>query len=114
MREAAKTFFLRHGQVGVAVPGGAEAMVHLAKRVLHGWELADGTGKVFLKVDFRNAFNMVDREAFLETLQTTFPELVHWANVCYATPSSLFYGDHKVASEAGSNRATPWAPYYSP
>ena len=46
-------------QVGVATQGGAEASVHAVRQLAK--EFGDDPGKIMLKVDFSNAFNMVDR-----------------------------------------------------
>ena len=47
-------------QVGVATQGGAEASVRKLAQ-----EFGDDPGKIMLKVDFSNAFNMVDRTVML-------------------------------------------------
>jgi len=50
-------------QVGVATQGVAEASVHAARKLAK--EFGEDPGKIMLKVDFSNAFNMVDRTEML-------------------------------------------------
>ena len=47
----------------MATQGGAEASVHAARRLAQ--EFGEDPGKIMLKVDFSNAFNMVDRTEML-------------------------------------------------
>ena len=46
-------------QIGVATQGGGEAAIHAVRRLVE--ELGKDPEKIMLKVDFSNAFNMVDR-----------------------------------------------------
>ncbi len=72
---------------------------------------AGAARKVFLKVDFRNAFNLVDRGRFLRAFRKHFPGLSPWAEFCYAAPSHLFFGgDAALTSEAGGQQGDPLAP----
>ena len=51
-------------QLGVGVKGGCEAAVHASRRFVEG--MVDGS--VFVKLDFRNAFNCLRRDALLESV----------------------------------------------
>ena len=42
-----------------------------------------------LKVDFRNAFNLVDRSALLQQALNHFPGMYRWVEFCYSCPSTL-------------------------
>ena len=77
-------------QVGVGVPSGAEAAVHSVRAWLR--RHAAATGKVAFKLDFRNAFNSVSRQAVLDSATTSFPGLARWSAWCYAAPSMLRFG----------------------
>jgi hypothetical protein len=61
--------FLKFNQFGVAVPGGIEALVHASRNLMRTLE-ADHIG---LKVDLRNAFNLVDRTALLDVVARRVP-----------------------------------------
>ena len=60
-------------QVGVSTQGGAEAAVHAARRLAK--EFGNDPGKIMLKVDFSNAFNMVDRTEMIAQVFEKFPSL---------------------------------------
>lgn len=74
-------------QLGVAVSGGCEAVVH---NLQHALQLCDQPVAA-LAIDFKNAFNSISRKAMLETLYS-HPQLqyiwrlVHFA---YSAPSDL-------------------------
>ena len=50
-------------QLGVGTPGGAEASVHVARQWMS--RNAGDKDKVLVTIDVENAFNMIDRSAFL-------------------------------------------------
>ena len=81
-------------QLGIGVPGGAEAAVHAKRRLL----LQPPTDHVVVKLDFTNAFDSVRRDLSLETTATNFTDL------CIATYSGdriLSYGSHQFRSREG-------------
>jgi hypothetical protein len=49
-----------------------------------------GEGLAALKVDFKNAFNCVDRSSFLASIHSSLPGLYPWVEWCYSEPSVLF------------------------
>ena len=60
--EEAKSFF-GSLPVGVAIVGGVEASVHAVRQAT--LDLGMDPRKIMLKVDFKNAFNMISHEAIL-------------------------------------------------
>jgi len=66
--------------------------------------------KVFLKLDFSNAFNTVSREVFLRELRAHFPGLAPWAEFCYGSPSRLLFGTRTIPSETGVQQGDPLGP----
>ena len=77
-------------QVGVATQGGAEASVHAVRKLAQ--EFGDDPGKIMLKVDFSNAFNMVDRTVMLAQVFEKLPGWYRWVEYCYSNPAHLFFG----------------------
>ena len=74
--------FFHPFQFGVACPLGAEQMIHgLRDCIEQHWIENDF---VVLKVDLKNAFNMVSRQAVLNECGKHFPELLPWASWCYS------------------------------
>ena len=65
---------------------------------------------MFVKVDFTNAFNCVDRQAYLEQCRHHFPGLSRWAEWCYVEPSKLYFGQQVISSERGVQQGDPLGP----
>ncbi len=45
-----------------------------------------------LKLDLRNAFNLVSRLSFRKEVALHFPELQHWVDFCYGRETDQSYG----------------------
>ena len=101
VREDARSYFWP-AQVGVAVPGGAEKVVHTV-RAWHRRQQCS-SHKVVLKFDFTNAFNTVNRAAVLTAVSEHFPALSRWATWCYQRPTRLQFAEWVVESSAGFNK----------
>jgi len=98
-------------QFGVGVPSGVERMVHKVRRVFAAHK--DDPDFVLLKVDMKNAFNMVSRRELLRSLEE-FPELVNWCYYLYGEPSILWFGDafanFELVSAEGVQQGDPLGP----
>ena len=108
VRAAAREHFFP-AQVGVAVPAGAEAAVHMAR----AWfERCSGSSakRALLKIDFENAFNTIDRQAVLSSAATSFPTLARWVHWCYGQPSDLHFGKSVLRSSSGVQQGDPLGP----
>ena len=92
-------------QVGEATQGGAEASVHAVRRLAA--EFGDDPGKIMLKVDFSNAFNMVDRTEMLAQVYEKLPSLYKWVEYCYSDPAYLFFWE---LCAAGVQQGDPLGP----
>ncbi|CAI7823449.1 unnamed protein product [Closterium sp. NIES-54] len=97
-------------QFGVAVPGGAECIIHTVRSLLR-----EDERRIALQLDVENAFNSVERQAFLSALQ--------WSNlssilplVCnlYDGPSCLLIdarlGQNHIQSSRGVRQGDPLGP----
>ena len=73
----------------------------------------EGEVLALLKIDFKNAFNLVDRRSFMTLTCQRFPALSAWTNWCYSSPSVLLY-DHQdvILSESGVQQGDPLGPLY--
>ena len=68
---------------GVACPKGSEKVIHgIRACVDKHWNDLDFS---VLKVDFKNAFNLVSRNAVLQECAEHFPDLLPWVNWCYGS-----------------------------
>ncbi|GJR16015.1 hypothetical protein Tco_0798667, partial [Tanacetum coccineum] len=72
-------------QFGVGVSGGSEAILHAVNRLIEGY--GDDVGLSMLLVDFKNAFNLVDREVMLREVRLRCPAISPWVEFCYSDPA---------------------------
>ena len=73
-------------QVGVAMPSAAEAAVHVVRHLAE--TLGNDPQRIMLKVDFRNAFNLVDRSALLQQALNHFPGMYSCFSLWFSKRSS--------------------------
>jgi len=110
LKTRAMKFLTPHHQVGVAVSGGCEAIIHGARRchTTHG----DDNRYGLLQIDFANAFNLISRKAFLLVVRTHFPELYSWVSYTYGNPNLpwLWSGSTKFRSHTGVQQGDPLGP----
>ena len=104
------TKVFRNRNFGVGCPGGVEVVAHSLRNLLEG---PAGPGEALLKIDFRNAFNMIDRGAFVQAACEKFPAMSQWTQWCYGSPSVLLY-DHAsvIESTRGVQQGDPLGPLY--
>jgi hypothetical protein len=67
-------------------------------------------GKVLLKLDFKNAFNSVERDCILKEVQCHTPLLYPYLYQCYRNPATLFFGNHLISSSVGAQQGDPCGP----
>ncbi|GJY85803.1 hypothetical protein Tco_0499829, partial [Tanacetum coccineum] len=63
-------------QFGVGVAGGSEAILHSVNRLIEAY--GDDVSLSILLVDFKNAFNLVDREVMLREVRLRCPAISRW------------------------------------
>lgn len=94
-------------QVGFGIGGGCEAAAHATRTFIK-----KNTNKKFviIKIDFRNAFNEVDRDIFLNEMKLNCPAIYPYLWQCYSAPALLFYGDYIIWSQNGAQQGDPCGP----
>jgi Reverse transcriptase (RNA-dependent DNA polymerase) len=99
-------------QLGVAITGGAEAIVHSVRRLItHHLDAAVSPYWALLQVDFSNAFNLVRRDVFCQSTLEHFPALGPWVPWFYDSQSNLFYeGEIVCNSVRGVQQGDPLGP----
>ncbi|KAL5505428.1 hypothetical protein EMCRGX_G006859 [Ephydatia muelleri] len=107
VRSKASEFFQPH-QFGVACPMGAEKIVHGLRACVEKHWLEENL--VVLKVDMKNAFNLVSRQALLSECAKHFPELYPWAHWCYSQHPYLWHMMGNLTSECGVQQGDPLGP----
>ena len=91
---------------GAACTAESEKIIHgLRKCIEDHWDDEDF---VVLKVDMRNAFNLVSRQAILDECASFVLELLPWASWCYG--SALWHPLGCVSSESGVQQGNPLGP----
>jgi hypothetical protein len=90
--------------------GGVEAVGHSLRDVLAKHKSSD---LALLKIDFKNAFNQMERDTFVTAACSRFAALERWTRWCYSRPPLLIY-DHsrQFWSWTGVQQGDPLGPLY--
>src|ERR1700730_9543315 len=62
------------------------------------------------KLDFKNAFNCLNRSRMLADVHSTFPEIYKFCYLSYHGTSILKYNDHNIESAVGVQQGDPLGP----
>ena len=95
-------------QLGVAIRGGAESIIHATKLIYEECGKREGLG--VLQIDFENAFNSIKRQGVLSECLKQIPSIYPFVSSCYAKHSSLFYNGQAIKSESGVQKGDPLGP----
>ena len=106
--EVAATY-LQPFQVGVGVPGGAEALLHGFNRIIRSDSLVT-ENTVLALIDFKNAFNEVNREAVLLAVRDKLPAIFPWVFSCYSIAAPLFVDSDVIYATSGVQQGDPLGP----
>ena len=94
-------------QMGVSVRGGCEAIVHATSRLMSS--LPDEQRWTLL-LDFKNAFNSINREAMFVEFRRCLPGLSAWMESCYSCQPLLHLGTNSIRSCCGVQQGDPLGP----
>jgi hypothetical protein len=86
---------------------GCEAAIHITRTFVNNDQ---NRGKVLIKLDFKNAFNSVERDCILKEVQYHTPLLYPYLYQRYRNPSTLFLCDHLISSSVGAQQGDPCGP----
>nr|GEV07469.1 hypothetical protein [Tanacetum cinerariifolium] len=95
-------------QFGVGVASESEGILHSVNRLIEACE--DDIGLSMLLVDFKNTFNLVDREVMLREVRLHCPAISRWVELCYSNPARLYYGEHILWSCQRVKQGDPLGP----
>ena len=95
-------------QVGVAVSAACESVVHSVRDLISSH--SHRTDMAVLKVDFSNAFNLIDRHTFIKEVRTKMPHIFNWIWYCYGSESILDYDNFTINSSCGVQQGDPLGP----
>jgi hypothetical protein len=93
-------------QIGFGIPRATEAAAHAARAFVAGLQPEEG----LLKLDFKNAFNMLRRDSMFQTVHEEIPELYPFVHMCYSSASLLNFGEYILLSDEGVQQGDPLGP----
>ena len=108
VRPSLPIVFIPYGQVGVGIPGGLEAAVHVTCHYIT--QHASDSSLGLLKIDVKNAFNECSRSAFFNRIVGGFPEISAWVKWCYCQPAELCFGSRHILASSGVKKGGPLGP----
>jgi len=97
--------FLLYGQVGVGIPGGLEAAIHVTRHYIN--KNASDSSLALLKIDMKNAFNECSRAAFFKRVIEDFPEISAWVKWCYSQPAEHWFRSSQIVASSGVQQGDP-------
>ena len=95
-------------QVGVGVPAACESVIHSVRDFIKAND--HRSDMAMLKIDFTNAFNLVDRQTFINEVKVKFPSIYNWVVYCYGDESLLDYNGFTIQSSCGVQQGDPIGP----
>ncbi len=87
---------------------GTERIIHLFRDLVDKEKL-DST-KLVLKLDMKNAFNSVSRQAIFDAVLKDFPSLSRYVYWCYGKHTHLKYDSYYLLSQLGVQQGDPLGP----
>jgi len=93
---------LAPSQLGFGIAGEAEAAVRAVRRYIDNMM----PRYVFVKINFKNAFNTLKRDSILEAVAKYFPELLAFAQSTIGQASVLQFGDFVLRLPKVHNKVT--------
>jgi hypothetical protein len=100
--------YLQPLQLGVGEKGGCEAVLHAFNRSIRNPDLDPAS--ILSLMDFKNAFNEVKRESFLEEVRLKFPCIYPWVYFSYSSEAPLFIEDKTIFASTGVQQGDPLGP----
>src|SRR6266481_254068 len=83
--------------IGFAVDKGAEAAIHSTRSFLE-----HNKDCMVVKIDYKNAFNCVNRDIFLCEIEKHYPDIYPYVLSSYNHDSLLLFNDNTILSREGA------------
>ena len=111
-REKAQRFCLAARQFGVAVPSGAEGLVHFRAQAERLLAAAD-TATAIIDVDFKNAFPSIEWDEIRASVEAELPDVAPWTLWCHAEPARVLLPSGSIVlTNRGAEQGDPLGPIY--
>ncbi len=92
--------------LGFATKGGSEAAVHAARHFVENSQHSVAP-QAFLKLDVKNPFNSLDRNAVLKATSQELPAYYRFVAQCYGEPFFFLFGDRVIHFQRGVQQGDP-------
>ena len=113
VRGDVKSVLLRARQFGVAIPGGADALVHFRTAVEEGLQADGGPALVLLDLDLKNAFPTFEWDAIREAVSALVPDIAAWTAWCHESPARVLLPSGEwVLVDRGAEQGDPLGSLY--
>jgi hypothetical protein len=99
--------YLSPNQIGFGIKNGCEALCHATRSF---WESSLTGPRVFVELDFENAFNSPDRAIVLKEAEIHLPDYYRFIYQCYSIHPDLVFGNFLLKSEQGVQQGDPLGP----
>ena len=97
-------------QLGVGVKVGYEIIVHSVRSLNDIY--SSSTDICLLKIEFKNAFNLISRESIISKVAKYFPGILSWTLFTLIPESKLFIGNRFILSSIGVQQGDPLGPLF--
>ena len=99
--------YLSPFQVGVGKKRAIEHAVFDLQEYING--NGNNSEKVVLMLDFANAFNIINRQVFMEQTRLICPSISSWVEYCYIEETNLYANERIIKSSVGTQQGDPLA-----
>ncbi len=87
---------------------GTERIIHLFRDLVDKEDVE--SSKLILKLDMKNAFNSVSRQAIFDAVLKDFPSVSRYVYWCYGKHTLLKYDEYFLTSQLGVQQGDPFGP----
>ena len=99
-------------QFGVAMPGGAEGLVHFRIQLEKFLRLS-GSAFAVVDVDFKNAYPSLEWDSIREAVEEDLPEIAPWTRWCHASAGRVVLPcGTSIWIDRGAEQGNPLGPIY--
>ena len=99
-------------QFGVAVPGGAEGLIHF-RTLLERCLAAGDEAMAVVDVDFKNAFPSFEWDSIRDAVDELLPDAAAWTRWCHAEPGRVVLPSGEILRvDRGAEQGDPLGPIY--